>query len=381
MRTLRAFFAAVVVIVTAVLFAGATSASAMDFRLEHTPDGWQTVEQGDGVLVVLEDGEASERYQWRISTTDGTNRLVGEVEVLTSHFDVERERQVVPLVDEQLFSEVPSTQNVDQGVNPYRVLNITRHDDGSFTYRLSFPVNEQDGQAVLLLERDVTPPGHTVGEVQDITYNSFFVQTTTDEPAYAVLWIRPADAEPDAAVEHRTTTPSFTQNFPVVGLQPETEYVFHVEFMDWAGNKATSADVAIKTAPLIIGESPQILSVHPEPDSRFDVPPEAIEATFDPVEGEIGQGGVRLFVNLQEVSWDVALQPGIVRYVPAEPFEPGEHVVRIELTNTVNGEASMRWSFIVEESQTAPHPAVVIVPPVLLAGLVVARRLVGAQRP
>jgi hypothetical protein len=272
------------------------------------------------------------------------------------HFEVERPRQVVPMLEGLLFTEMGHQDGVDEAVNPYRVLNITGTGDGGFVYRVSFPASSDGSE--FTLTRDVTPPAFQLGAIEDITHNSFYVETTTDEPALGVLWIERADVEEPRTVEHRTSSPSLIQKFPIRGLFPDTPYRFHVEFHDWAGNTAVSDWVEFTTAPRLIGESPVIHGVFPEPNATLAGPVDAIEASFDPVGGAFADGGVRLFVNLQEVTSETQLSSGGLRYAPEGGLEPGMHVVRLELLNTANATAELRWTFTVEEVEMEALSAV-----------------------
>lgn len=332
-------------------------------------DGWAFSSAQENVAgeLIEQESEAGERYLWSLESESG--RVVGEVVIPGGHFDVAWPRQVVPMVDGAFFTEAPNPQGVDEGQNPYHVLNITSGDDGGFTYRLGFPLSSESGAVELLLQRDVEPPSYQIGPVQNVTHNSFYVETETDEPALGTLWIRPVDADPEEAVRHVTTSPSFTQKFPTRGLQSNISYVFHVELTDWAGNVATSHAVEFETNERIVGAAPLIHSVSPGPDAVVQGSPEAIEVQFDAVDGEIGPDGARLFVNLQEVTSRVTVDPQGLRYVAEVPFEPGQHVVRLELANTAGGESEKRWSFTVAEGQVSSAPfAVLLAAVVLFAG-------------
>ncbi len=329
-----------------------------DFTLERGEQGWEFTSPGDDVHAELVDEEPGEHYRWNLDVDEGIERLEGDIQIPAGHFDVARPRQVVPETGQGLFMEVQDAGRVDEGKNPSRLVNITGQEDGAFVYHLAFPVDPETGQAQLSLTRDVDPPGSTLGPVQNVTHNSFYVATNTSEPAWGVLWVRPADAAPDDAVQHPTQTPSFDQRFPIVGLKPETEYVFHVEFRDWAGNVASSGEHNLTTEPLVIGPSPRILSVDPEPGAALNGPPDAIEAEYDPVAGGFGARGVRLFVDLEEVTSQTEIGNDSLRYVPREPLDPGLHVVRLELENTERGEAFERWEFTVEENAESPLPLI-----------------------
>lgn len=348
-----------------------TAGAHGDFTLNRGADGWEFDSPGDRVQAEAVVEEPGEHYQWKLTAQEGLERLEGEITVPVGYFDVERRRQVVPETGEGLFVEVNDPGLVDEGENPGRLLNITSEGDGDFVYHLSFPVQAATGEAELSLRRDVTPPQTTVGPVQNVTHRSFYVETNTSEPAWGVLWVRPADAPPEDAVEHRTQTPSFLQRFPIVGLRPATEYVFHVETRDWAGNEAPSESHNLTTEQRVVGPSPQILSVRPEPDAVLNGPPEAIEADYDAVAGGFGPRGVRLFVDLEEVTNQATIEGDSLRYVPPEPLEPGLHAVRLELENTENGEAFERWEFTVQENAESPAPWAVV----LLLGAIVGMSL------
>lgn len=347
-------------------------AVATDFRIERGEDeqgedGWRFSSEQGNVAGELVEAETGEHYAWELES--GLDRLVGEVVAPAGHFDVERRRQVVPRVDDALFSPVSSPDRVDETENPSRVVNITRLEDGTFVYRVAFPGNADPDFMRFSLERDVDPPAHGIGPVQNLSHNSFYLETETDEPALATLWIWRSDAEPGDAVEHPTQTPSLTQRFPVRGLQPETGYRFHVAFEDWAGNAVDSEPVDLTTAAQVVGERPVIHRVVPEPDAVLPEPPEAIEAEFEPVDGTFGPEGVRLFLDLDEVTAQATYDEEGIRYAPSDPLEPGPHVVRLELVNSAGGETDMRWEFTVSgvESDETPAP----VGSIFLTGMVV----------
>ncbi len=354
------------------------SATATDFEIERGEQDWVFTSQDETVAGEL-DEEASieeEHYVWLLGS--GLDRLVGEIVVPAEHFDVERSRQVVPMVDETFFSHRSTPQRVDEAENPSRVVNITTGEGGDITYRVAFP-GDPDSELKFSLTRDVAPPGFEVGPVQNVTHNSFYVETETDEPALGTLRVWRSDEASSDAVEHPTQTPSVTQRFPIRGLQSDTGYRFHMVFEDWAGNQIESDAVDLTTASKDVGESPLIHRVSPEPDATLDEPPESIEAEFEAVEGSFGSGGVRLFVDLDEVTAQSTFDEERIRYAPSEPLEAGGHVVRLELVNSAGGEADMRWEFTVDEPESVETVLPITV--VLFTGAVVLFVLTVKRRP
>lgn len=353
------------------------SATATDFEIERGEQDWEFTSQDETVAGELVEAETGEHYVWELES--GLGRLVGEVVVPAGHFDVERKRQVVPSVDGALFSPLSTQDRVDEAENPSRVVNITHSEDGSFVYRVAFPGAPDSDPMRFSLDRDVEPPAHEVEPVQNVSHNSFYVETETDEPALGTLRIWRSDAESSDAVEHLTQTPSLKQRFPIRGLQSDTGYRFHVTFEDWAGNKVESRVVDLTTTAQLAGERPVIHRVSPEPDAVLSEPPAAIEAEFEAVNGTIGSNGVRLFVDLSEVTAQSTFDEERIRYAPSEPLDPGGHVVRLELVNSAGGETDMRWEFTVgePESDETPLPFTVV----LLTGAVVVFVLAVKRKP
>lgn len=344
----------------------APAAAGLDFRATLEPGAAPrfAAEPGANVTAeLLEQGP--ERVAWRLRTDAPS--LEGLLEV-PGWFGVERARQVVPASrtagvpddDWHLFVVVPADALAD-APRGARLANLTGGPVNP-SLRLVLPVSATTGEAELELRRDARAPSFEVGAVQDVTHFSFYLETTTDEPALATVLVRPAAG--GAEVPFPTTIASRLQRFPVQGLEPDAAYVFRVAFEDWAGNTAASPESRMRTLPRPVLPAPIISGRTPPPDATVAGPVGLVAVDFT---GPAPRGldGVRAFVDKTAVfPEDITLLPGRVEVRVAPALGPGKHSVGFDLTSAEGGTVEDSWSFTVAGATPAPWAA--------LAALVVA---------
>ena len=305
-------------------------------------------------------------------------------EVRVSGWDVQRARQVVPLLfldpheptcvakpgscDYTLFEQFPNERIWDVD-GPARVF-FTNGTAGEVVLRLGIPgpVN-----ATLVVERDVTPPTFVVRPPQNLTHIGFYQETTTNELALADLQVRPASGGGEW-VRNPTPVYHFLQRFPVQGLHADSEYEARVVFTDWAENEATSAPYRVRTLPEPVRPIPVVTPLSPEPNATVARDGVVVRASYQSPESPVLREGVRLFFDKQEVSEKAGHTEGEVAYTVPTPLAPGLHSVSVEVTNEAGGRGVARWTFQVEgrEAGAAPWAA--------LAGLAIAAIVATRRR-
>lgn len=324
--------------------------------------------------------DAGERAAWTLNLTASYTTI--EIRVAPEAFEVARTKQLVPhlLLDARepscvrtaceytLFEEVPGldVRNVD---GPARIANVT-DEDGARVLRLGVPgpVN-----ATLSLERDVEPPQFTLGEPENVTHIGFLFVTRTDELALADLQIREAGSTGEL-VQNPTAVPHVLQRFPVQGLDADTPYEFRLVFTDWAGNVATSELLSVRSAPAPVVPAPAVTPLSPAPNETVEAGAVVIRARIDTPDAPLADGGIRLFLDLREVTSDLRYEGGVLTYAPTTTLLPGKHRVSVEVVNTMNGKGDARWSFDVAGAESTARETPLPVAVVVLALALVALR-------
>jgi hypothetical protein len=349
--------------------AAAVPARAEDFRIVLTP-GQQPRFEGAGVEAELLEETPGESLAWRLTTASPA--LAGSV-ASDGYFAVERARQVVPEVrDTEERERWRFLTEVDEPdpAGGYAV-NLTLEGTQA-RVALAFPVN---GSTELRLTRDVASPGFTVGPVQNLTHQSFYLETTTTEYARANLVVRPAGGGEE--IPSPTVLYSLLQRFPVQGLRPDTAYVLRVEFEDWARNAARSPDQDLRTLPAPVLPAPVVTAREPAPDSILPGPVDRIAVNFTgPAPASVAD--VRVFVDKVPTSEGLALQPGRLEVRLRAPLGPGPHSVGVELTSEQGGTAVERWSFQVAGAAPGAPATLALLG---AAGALASERRRSARRP
>lgn len=317
-----------------------------EVRVDVYPDG-EPEASHPGVVELLE-ASPGESYEWSVNVTE--DRVVVDL-VLHEGFDVDRPKQLVPQVDGEYLGEVRG--DVTERESPRPLFNLTSEGE-PWTYGLSLP---GPGELNLTLERDVQPPIVSMGPVADVTHYSFDVATTTDEYAFGALVLHDADRG-----EQPTPRLSLEQRFPVIGLDPDTTYTFHVRAWDWSGNEATTDTETVTTRPEPTPPVPELTVLSPEPNgtvtSLDDV---VVEVRFESEASPVREGGVSVFFDKAPVpASDVRFEDDRVVFHVEDALDPRSYSVSVEVTNEAGGTAVERWSFTVEEPARASFPGFVV---------------------
>lgn len=309
----------------------------------HLEQGEAPRHEGAPGLATLAEEEAGERLAWNLTLSK--EFTVVEVRA-RGYFDVERARQVLPLLDGRYFAEFP-LPDLSQATEAVPLFNLTG-DASDLVLRLGFP---GPGSVNFTLERDVEPPVFAIGGVDHITHYSFVATTTTLEPALADLRIRPAAGGDE--LRNPTVRPALEQTFPVQGLDPATAYAWHVVFKDWSGNVARSDEQRLLTAPEPVRPLPRVLDLVPAANATVPPPVLVVSARVVSDESPVTFDGVRLFVDKREVVDEFTFEDGVVTYRLPEPLRAGFHSVSLEVTNVAGGRAIERWTFTVDVAGVA----------------------------
>lgn len=342
----------------------AETTQGVDATILLSPDAEPVVE-GPAGLVRVSETTPGERYTFDLALVDNSTTF----EVRMRGFDVERPRQMVPslLVPEDvypLFYPYPN-ERVWEAEGAARVFHVEGGPD-DFVLRLGV---EGPANRTLVLERDVTPPDFTLGEVRNVTHIGFYQETRTSELALANLHVRkPGAAEP---VENPTPEYHVLQRFPIQGLDPETDYDVVVLFEDWAGNVATSETYRVRTIAAPVVPAPTIEVLEPLPNATIPPGTVAVRARIVPADAPVVQDGIRVFFDVREVTPLIVYDGTVVTYAPLGTLGEGSHRVAVEVTDTAGGHAVERWSFQVENParSEAPLPFVAALAALTIAAL------------
>lgn len=349
----------------------ATASEHIDASMEIQLDGSLIVDDPATILELV-NATPRENYAWNLTTTK-----VYTVIEIQSHggFDIQSARQLVPQLfvagtQYPLFEPVYRTEVWDVD-SPARISNSTGQ-DGEFTLRLGIPgpVN-----ATLLLERDITPPGATLGPIQNLTFIGFYAEATVNELAVADLQIR--EAGKTEWVNNPTTVYHFLHYFPVQGLDAERTYEYRLIVNDWAGNTRTLDTQTLQTPVPPVLDKPRINALSPEPNSTIDGNVANVSARIEPTNGSLQRGGLRVFLDKRNVQDGWTLEGDQFNFT-TPPLEAGLHTIAITARQEGGGETEAFWSFRVA-SRDAPAPGVVGI--VVLLGLLAApSKVIMARR-
>lgn len=362
-------YASIVLVLAVTALAAPVHAAEDVLGVDVYPDRAPTTNASE--RVVLEGYEPGERYNWTVTVADEYDVLD-----LTVHdgFDVDRARQLVPLLDGEHFVEL-HTVNVTEVDQPAKVFNLTSTEDG-WRYRLGLP---DPGPKNLTLHRDVTPPTVEMGPVRNVTHYSFDVQTSTSEPALAELVLE----KPDGTNRTQPTpSPGIWQRFPVQGLEPVSTYRFHVEVWDWSGNRAETGEETVTTAAEPIPPKPTVEVVRPAPNATVPgTDGVVLEATFESPDSPVPADGFAVFFDKREVDHrNVTVDGNTVQYVVEGPLTPRMYFASVEVTNEAGGTGIARWSFTVEGTPQADSPLGLEVALIALAAVAGLGRAAGVRR-
>lgn len=335
----------------------------VDFRITLV-EGEPPLYEGPENMVELTEAFDGERYAWRINLSKPYT--VAEI-VIEGAFDVERSRQVVPKLivpheEYPLFTPIPRHVWDVDGVPRYGLYHANGTAD-AFTMWLGLPGPRDDGPAApfdarLQLDRDVVPPAISPGPIQDMTWRGFYQEATTDELALMDLVVC---CDPEGRViNNPTTIYHFLHKFPIQGLDPEKTYETTFFAEDWAGNVAEAPTQTLTTPTKPVVPEPVVTPLSPAPDAKVEADDVLIEARIESPDIPLADGGIRFFLDKQEVRENLEFTNGTFRYRPATPLSPGIHSVGIEVTNAEGGEARAAWTFEVERART-PAPSIVFI--------------------
>ena len=320
----------------ALIVALPTAAAADDFRIT-LQSGDDPHFEGTGVTATNVSHEPGQADAWRLTTAK--TRLVGTV-VSDGYFAVARAHQIRPEADGQYFVEIAGPDVESTGGRAW-VTNLSK-DGSKVTMRVAFPVD--GGSTLFKLTRDVTPPGFTLGPVSNISWQGFYTETHTNEYARGNLLIHPAaGGEP---VQNPTPEAALLQRFPIIGLRPETDYVYHVEFEDWSHNLNTSEDRTVRTLAKPVVAAPTITAREPPPDATLSQPVSLIAVNFTgpaPPTPEF----VTVFVDKAPFMRPFTVLDGRIEIHLREPLGTGRHSTGFELRTAEGGQAETHWQFTV----------------------------------
>lgn len=333
------------VLLCLMLVSAASAAGQTDVGITLHTDGQAEVTTGQAKTTQTQQ-DPGQAYAWEIDVTDDYH--VAEVRIEDA-FDVDRGKQIVPLLDGDHFIQVKHRDpaDVDQ---PARVYNLTG-ENGTWTYRLGLP---GPGTVNLSLHKDVTPPRFEMGEVTNLTHFSFDLKTQTPEPALAELIIQ----GPERNLSYPTNAPGVWQRFPAQGLDPDTTYAYHVVFEDWSGNQATSQTHELTTLPEPERPDVTVRPVSPAPNSTVPADqPVVIEASYESPESPVRGSGIRLFFDKEEIDRSrFTVEGATVRYEVPGPLEERVYSVSVEVPNLDGGVGETRWSFTVGDPAQSQAP-------------------------
>lgn len=280
-------------------------------------------------------------------------------------FDIERPMQLLPSVDDtdrhpgsdhphpHLFHPL-YINDVHETTGAAWVANVTG-DAQAFTLRLGLP---GPGPATLTLQRDVTPPAFTLGDVEDITHVGFRLETATDEPAIADLRVKAPGVD---EVPFPTPAAAWTQTFPVQGLSANTTHDVRVAFTDWSGNQVWSDTFQVTTLPAPARTIPVITPTYPAPDAVVSGHRVRVLAEWSSPGAPVDPASVRFFFDKQEIRTDLRADGDGFAWEPAGRLAPGLHAVSLEVRSQDGGLGVAKWTFTVDGEATTPLPAVLAV--------------------
>jgi MYXO-CTERM domain-containing protein len=351
-------------LVACLALGGAGAAEEANLSIEIGADGDATTDDVGGI-VVAEDHDPPERYAWQLSLD--TNYTLANVTV-DEGFDVDRPRQLVPLLDGEHFVEVRDPARVDR---PGTVFNLSTEAEGSGSYQLGLPGS---GEANLTLATDRAAPEIAVVSVGNHTDVGFDVTTDTSEAAMAELFVETPQGE--RVQSYPTNRPGLWQTFPVQGLEANTTYEIVVDAWDWSGNEVTSERVEVTTEPEPDPPDPVLEPVRPEPNATVSSTGVVVEASYSEEGWSIDESSVLVFFDKERVdASEVEVGDGSIVYRADGPLEAREYHVSVEADNEVGGTGVARWSFQVDGDEAARSPG-----PLGLAGLALAAGLVARRR-
>lgn len=340
-----------------------------DLVVELRPDAPPAYDGPAGLLQPL-NATPGERYAWRFTPTD--EYTIIEFRVRGNLFNVTRVEQAAPILEGIAEDRFPLFVRFPDDLlwtadGPAQVYRYNGTPD-RFVLRLGLPA----GNATLVLHRDVTPPGFTLGPVTNVTHISFFQETRTDEMSYANLRIR--EAPGGEWIENPTPAYHVLQRFPIQGLDPDTDYEAQVTFTDWAGNQVKSDPYRVRTAPKPIVPIPTVTPLEPLPNATLPNGTFVIRASVAsdaPLQG----GDIRFFLDKREVREGLRFDGETFSYQPPAPLEPGVHSAAVEVTNALGGRGVARWTFEVAGAEReAPGPALPLLVLALVGGVALSRR-------
>lgn len=352
------------VVLAAIVAVSGLAGSAMGqaVSIDVAADGNQTTTDRAGV-VTNETSTPGERYAWSLNLTENTTRVDVTID---RDFDIDRARQLVPLVDEKHFVETDASDLNDTGGAAY---NLSASAD-AWTYEFAVP---GPGEHDLTLHRDVTPPEIEIVNVGNITHFGADVSTDTSEPALTTLVI---DAPGEQARDFSTPRPSTWQLFPIQGLEADQKYSFHVNATDWSGNQATSPTRTVTTAPEPSPPKPEVTPVSPQPNATVAPGEVTVSADFSSEESPVVTEEIQLFFDKEPVdSTQLAISEGTITYEPPGPLQERVYFANVEVPNYAGGVGKAQWSFTVADPQASPGPGAL-----LLAGLLGGAALFGGRR-
>lgn len=327
----------------------AETTPGVDVTITLAPDAEPAIDAPPG-LVRVNETTPGERYAFDLALVESYTTL----ELRVRGFDVERPRQMVPSLvvgdDEYpLFYAFPN-ERVWEADGAARVFHV-QGDASDFVLRLGV---EGPADHTLVMERDVTPPTFTLGNVTNVTHIGFYQETRTNEMALANLQIRKVGAvEP---VENPTPELHVLQRFPIQGLDAETDYEAVVVFEDWAGNVATSETYRVRTAAAPVFPPPTIEVLEPLPNATLSPGTVTVRARIVPAGAPVIQDGIRVFFDVREVTPLIVYNGTVVTYTVLGTLGEGSHRVALEVTDTAGGHAVERWSFHLGDGDRAQTP-------------------------
>lgn len=288
------------------------------------------------------------------------------------YFDVERARQVVPMLwvpheDFPLFSDIPRAVHDIDGVPRYGLYNLT-FDGATAILHLGLPGPREGGpnasfDALLSLTRDVTPPRITPGPVTDIEWRGFYQEARTDELTLMDLAVCcDARGEP---IHNPTQVYHVLHKFPIQGLDAEKRYDLDLSAEDWAQNVAHAPAYAVTTPARPIVPKPLVTPLTPAPDARVaEGDRVVISARIESPNVSLAENGIRFFLDKKPVNENLRYENGTFTYVAR--LDAGIHSANVEAVNAEGGMGYASWTFRVGGDV-----------PALPAGAIVALALLG----
>lgn len=356
----RGLAAAVVLVGTVLLVMAASTGQAgqAEATVHVHPDQDPHASHEAIRLVSSQQGEA---YAWTVNVTNASMTMDL---VLEEGFDVDRPRQLVPKVNGSHFTEHRGP-DLDATPEASPSFNLTRENQ-TWVYKLEIP---GPGEQNLTLERDIQPPDVGIDPVENVTHYGFDVTTRTPEPAMGELVLE----RPDGTTRTQATpTPGTPQHFPVIGLEENATYAFHVEVWDWSHNRARTDPQTVETLPAPNPPGPVLEVISPLPNQTVPAGEDVvIEVGFQAPEGSVNPAGINLFFDKEPIpSKDLEVRQDRLRYLVEGPLEPREYAISVEVPTEEGGLTVERWSVSVEDpgEAQAPFPGLSTLAALALAG-------------